>query len=106
MGRENSPKVPNRDVFSGRILKVQIAINLSGMCPAGISVGISVSTSMRLSFAGGLLHQPKIYRMPNRLIVSDTNNGKTSLIRRFLRLHERLEDLSAGQSFIPVLLGR
>lgn len=53
---------------------------------------------------GGLLHQPKIYRMPNRLIVSDTNNGKTSLIRRFLRLHERLNDPSADQSFIPVLL--
>jgi hypothetical protein len=53
---------------------------------------------------GGLLLQPKIYRMPNRLIVSDTNNGKTSLIRRFLSLHERREDPSADQVFIPVLL--
>jgi len=53
---------------------------------------------------GGLLYQPKIYRMPNRLIVSETNNGKTSLIRRFLSLHERLESSSDDHSFIPVLL--
>jgi hypothetical protein len=57
-----------------------------------------------LDALGALLHQPKVYRMPNRLIVSETNNGKTSLIRRFLSLHHRAEDPSTDQFLAPILL--
>jgi Bacterial TniB protein len=35
-----------------------------------------------------LLRHPKIHRMPNRLIVSETNNGKTMLAHRFARRHQ------------------
>ncbi len=34
-----------------------------------------------------LLIHPKIHRMPNLLIVGETNNGKTALVGRFLGLH-------------------
>ena len=34
-----------------------------------------------------LLTHPGTHRMPNLLIVGDTNNGKTMLVRRFVELH-------------------
>jgi type II secretory pathway predicted ATPase ExeA len=34
-----------------------------------------------------LLEHPGSHRMPNLLLVGDTNNGKTMLIRRFVELH-------------------
>lgn len=34
-----------------------------------------------------LLEHPGTHRMPNLLLVGDTNNGKTMLIRRFVELH-------------------
>jgi type II secretory pathway predicted ATPase ExeA len=34
-----------------------------------------------------LLEHPGTHRMPNVLLVGDTNNGKTMLIRRFVELH-------------------
>jgi hypothetical protein len=37
-----------------------------------------------------VLRHPKIHRMPNRLIVGETNNGKTTLANRFAQAH-RLE---------------
>jgi type II secretory pathway predicted ATPase ExeA len=35
----------------------------------------------------GLLAHPGTHRMPNLLIVGDTNNGKTMLVRRFVERH-------------------
>jgi hypothetical protein len=34
----------------------------------------------------GLMHKPERPRMPNLLIVGDSNNGKTTIVRRFLNL--------------------
>jgi hypothetical protein len=51
-----------------------------------------------------LLRHPKVSRMPNRLIVSDTNNGKTSLVRRFVLLHQRSDDPKLEASNVPILL--
>jgi hypothetical protein len=34
-----------------------------------------------------LLRLPKMHRMPNLLIVGETNNGKTALTRRFVQQH-------------------
>src|SRR6266581_7954547 len=34
-----------------------------------------------------LLRHPGTHRMPNLLLVGDTNNGKTMLIRRFVEQH-------------------
>ena len=41
-----------------------------------------------------LLRHPKIHRMPNRLIVAETNNGKTMLASRFAQAHRA--ETSAG----------
>ncbi|MCG5512347.1 TniB family NTP-binding protein [Ectothiorhodospira shaposhnikovii] len=35
----------------------------------------------------GLMEKPKRPRMPNLLIVGDSNNGKTTIVRRFKELH-------------------
>ena len=35
-----------------------------------------------------LLRHPKTLRMPNLLIVGDTNNGKTILVNRFNTIHQ------------------
>lgn len=50
-----------------------------------------------------LLTHPKTHRMPNLLIVGNTNNGKTMLVKRFCSRHPP-EDNKEGQSFVvPVL---
>lgn len=50
-----------------------------------------------------LLTHPKTHRMPNLLIVGNTNNGKTMLVKRFCTRHPP-EDNKEGQSFVvPVL---
>lgn len=51
-----------------------------------------------------LLTHPRVHRMPNLLIVGDTNNGKTMLARRFSKLHPA-EDNPGGDGInAPVLL--
>jgi len=62
------------------------------------------AATMVLADLERLLHHPRVHRMPNRLIVSDTNNGKTSLIRRFLLLHERSDDPALEASRLPILM--
>ncbi len=50
-----------------------------------------------------LLTYPKSHRMPNLLIVGDTNNGKTMLVRRFCDNHPA-DDNPAGEGVnVPVL---
>lgn len=39
-----------------------------------------------------LFHCPKKSRMPSMLLVGDTNNGKTSILKRFISLHKNYED--------------
>lgn len=50
-----------------------------------------------------LLTYPKSHRMPNLLVVGDTNNGKTMLVKRFCELHPP-DDNPAGEGVrVPVL---
>lgn len=51
-----------------------------------------------------LLHYPRTHRMPNLLLVGDTNNGKTMLAQRFSSLHPA-EDNPQGDGIIaPVMV--
>jgi type II secretory pathway predicted ATPase ExeA len=50
-----------------------------------------------------LLVYPKSHRMPNLLIVGDTNNGKTMLIQRFCKKHLSNDNLEGEAIQIPVL---
>jgi len=50
-----------------------------------------------------LLIYPKSHRMPNLLIVGDTNNGKTMLVRRFCSLHESYDNPDGNGIQVPVL---
>ncbi|MFH1495069.1 MAG: TniB family NTP-binding protein [Pseudomonadota bacterium] len=50
-----------------------------------------------------LLIHPKSHRMPNLLIIGDTNNGKTMLARRFDKLHPATEGPGGKGVSIPVM---
>ena len=50
-----------------------------------------------------LLTHPKTHRMPNLLIVGDTNAGKTMLANRFVQLHPADKTLGGEAVIVPVL---
>ncbi len=51
-----------------------------------------------------LLTHPKTHRMPNLLIVGDTNNGKTMLIQKFQRLHPPSDNAEGDFISYPILI--
>ncbi|MFB2712120.1 TniB family NTP-binding protein [Aeromonas veronii] len=51
-----------------------------------------------------LLIYPRTHRMPNLLIVGDTNNGKTMLVQRFKSLHPAIDNPTGESIQAPVLL--
>lgn len=51
-----------------------------------------------------LMNKPKKPRMPNLLIVGDSNNGKTTLIRRFVDLHGVSYVNEDGDPVRPIVL--
>lgn len=50
-----------------------------------------------------LLTYPMSHRMPNLLIVGDTNNGKTMLVKRFCEAHPADDNLKGDAVIVPVL---
>ncbi|OBU88004.1 MULTISPECIES: TniB family NTP-binding protein [Chromobacterium] len=50
-----------------------------------------------------LLTYPKSHRMPNLLVVGDTNNGKTMLVQRFCSQHPADDNPSGEGIRVPVL---
>lgn len=50
-----------------------------------------------------LFKYPKSHRMPNLLVVGDTNNGKTMLVKRFCSLHEPSDNPLGDGIEVPVL---
>lgn len=50
-----------------------------------------------------LYYYPVSDRMPNLLIIGDTNNGKTMLVKRFCKMHPP-EDNPEGESVIVPIL--
>lgn len=51
-----------------------------------------------------LLNYPKSLRMPNMLVIGETNNGKTVLVNRFLSKHRNYLRESDNRLILPVLL--
>lgn len=50
-----------------------------------------------------LLTHPKSHRMPNLLIIGDTNNGKTMLVQRFCNKHKPADNPDGVAAVVPVL---
>ncbi len=50
-----------------------------------------------------LLHYPKSDRMPNLLLIGDTNNGKTAILKRFASQHAPFAREDTGTLSWPVL---
>ena len=51
-----------------------------------------------------LLHFPKRIRMPNMLLISPTNNGKTMIVEKFRRQHLPYESEDENHEIVPVLI--
>lgn len=51
-----------------------------------------------------LLKHPKVHRMPNLLVVGETNNGKTTAINHFYERYLPHDDLQADSVALPVLM--
>lgn len=51
-----------------------------------------------------LLHHPKTHRMPNMVIVGETNNGKTKIVNEFRLRHPRTDNRAADAVGVPVLV--
>jgi type II secretory pathway predicted ATPase ExeA len=50
-----------------------------------------------------LLTHPKSHRMPNLLVIGDTNNGKTMLVQRFCHRHKPQDNPEGEAAVVPVL---
>jgi hypothetical protein len=50
-----------------------------------------------------LMNHPRVHRMPNRLLVGETNNGKTALIRHFMSLHPSSNDPGLEAAIVPIV---
>jgi Bacterial TniB protein len=50
-----------------------------------------------------LLIHPRIHRMPNRLLVGETNNGKTALIRHFMAMHPPMNEPGQEAAIFPLV---
>lgn len=50
-----------------------------------------------------LLVHPRSHRMPNLLIVGNTNNGKTRIVRRFTQMHPCIDNPEGNGIILPVL---
>lgn len=50
-----------------------------------------------------LFNHPQTHRMPNILIKSHTNNGKSYLLKRFLRMHPPYEDQNDQRVKTPII---
>lgn len=51
-----------------------------------------------------LLNRPRVPRMKNLLIVGDTNNGKSEILRRFQSLHPSNDNPEGENIILPVLM--
>lgn len=51
-----------------------------------------------------LMSYPEIHRMPNILLVGDSNNGKTALLSRFSKLNSSFTDEETFELNVPVLM--
>lgn len=51
-----------------------------------------------------LLHFPQKHRMPNILLVGETNNGKTMIVNRFQSLHKSFDNPDGSGITLPVFM--
>lgn len=51
-----------------------------------------------------LMTHPKVHRMPNLLMVGDTNNGKTMVVNRFYQKHPATENEDGTENILPVMM--
>jgi ATP:corrinoid adenosyltransferase len=65
-------------------------------------VGYTQASSILEKLEDLMIH-PKVHRMPNMLILGETNNGKTSIIKQFLKRHPIINDPNEDAVSVPVV---
>jgi type II secretory pathway predicted ATPase ExeA len=66
-------------------------------------IGYSQASSI-ISRFDELLNYPVNHRMPNILLVGDSNNGKTALLNKFLKVNQSFVEEETSKLVVPVLL--
>lgn len=66
-------------------------------------IGYSQASSI-ISRFDELLNYPVNHRMPNILLVGDSNNGKTALLNKFLKVNQSFVEEETNRLVVPVLL--
>ncbi|NMM50315.1 TniB family NTP-binding protein [Marinigracilibium pacificum] len=66
-------------------------------------IGYPVAKSI-LKGLNDLLNYPQVHRMPNLLLVGDSNNGKTALLNQFGQYHQSFLNKETGELIVPVVL--
>ena len=66
-------------------------------------IGYSQASSIITRF-DELLNYPINHRMPNILLVGDSNNGKTALLNKFLKTNQSFVEEETNRLIVPVLL--
>jgi hypothetical protein len=51
-----------------------------------------------------ILNQPPIHRMPSFLLIGESNNGKTEIIKKFQKLHQAIISEDQGKVIAPVII--
>ncbi len=72
------------------------------MCQKRLWIGYPKARTI-MSKMENLLTYPEAHRMPNILLVGDSNNGKTSLLNRFAKEHQSYVDRKTGELTAPVV---
>lgn len=57
-----------------------------------------------IGYFNELVNHPKVSRMPNALLVGDTNNGKTMVLETFVKQHPAREREDGQSVYAPVLM--
>ncbi|MEP0986026.1 TniB family NTP-binding protein [Ekhidna sp.] len=66
-------------------------------------IGYSLAQKTIAEFEN-LLTYPRSHRMPNILLVGDSNNGKTAILNRFIKKNESFVDENTGELRVPALM--
>lgn len=66
-------------------------------------IGYTQATSIIKQF-DDLMHYPTTHRMPNILLIGDSNNGKTVLLNRFVKLNESYVEETTNNLVYPTMM--
>lgn len=66
-------------------------------------IGYTQATTI-LKKLDDLVRYPNHHRMPNILLIGDSNNGKTALLKKFIKVNESYIEKTTNELIVPILM--